>query len=65
MQSDNIYKNSYDELLKLNRKISTATEIEIDLDKLDLTTAGVIKQAIVEAVNNRLSELSSLIQGAE
>lgn len=64
MQGNNIYHNSYKELLRLNRNI-TSSDITIDFEKLDDETAGLIKQSLAQTISSRLSSLSSVIQRIE
>lgn len=64
MQGNNIYHNSYKELLRLNRNI-TSSDITIDFEKLDDETVGLIKQSLAQTISSRLSSLSSVIQRIE
>lgn len=64
MQGNNIYHDSYKELLRLNRNI-TSSDITIDFEKLDDETVGLIKQSLAQTISSRLSSLSSVIQRIE
>lgn len=63
MESDNVYKQSYDELSKIERN-NTCGSLTIDYMKFDDRTASAIRLAIGETVRKRKNEIYKVLIGA-
>lgn len=62
MEGNNVIKNSYDYLVKLQRANAT-DNISIDYTKLDQKTKNIITKALDDVISKRKRELQSLLIG--
>lgn len=61
MEGVGIYEESYKELTKLRKSLSSSSVISIDLSKLDTNSKGKILEALNKAVSERLPKVSSVM----
>lgn len=64
MESQKIYEESYNELVKIRKALST-NKVTIDLSKLDTESAAVLRQNIANGLSDRIGTLSSIITGVK
>jgi hypothetical protein len=64
MESQKIYEESYNELVKIRKAVSN-NKVTIDFSKLDTESASVLKQKLSEGLAQRTSTLSSIISGVK
>jgi hypothetical protein len=60
MESKDIYKQSYDELVRI-KKSTTGSIVTINVDKLDASTKNEMLQAIVQTASRRQSAILNVI----
>lgn len=64
MEGSKIYEESYEELKNLANFIAHTDSITIDFKKLDTESAGAIRTAILDVVNDRLPDVLVVIQNS-
>lgn len=64
MESIKNYEESYKELQTIVKQLSTES-LTINFNKLDSTTAGLLRESLVTAITKRKGELTSIITRVE
>lgn len=64
MESIKNYEESYKELQTIVKQLSTES-LTINFNKLDSTTAGLLRESLVTAIDKRKGELTSIITRVE
>ena len=64
MESDKIYEDSFNELVRISKMTATDT-MTIKLNKLDTMTKQVILMAINNAISERKSAITAKLTGAK
>ena len=63
MESQKIYKTTYEELNKMKKSLNNSQTLTIDFTKLDGRTSETIRTAIVTAINSRMGDVSAAYLG--
>lgn len=63
MEGQNVFENSLKELTRIQKE-STTGSVNIDFDKLDSVSAGVLKDVIHKAVTARKNEVTNVVTRA-
>jgi hypothetical protein len=64
MESKKIYKDSYDEMVRIRKQLG-GDNVSINFKKLDTTTKGMIMDALRKTIATRISSVQDIVLGPQ